>query len=55
MKENNQKDSIAARLATWLIKRSSIYTFMFQMSTWIEEEEKTKNITAKDEPNDTLR
>jgi hypothetical protein len=55
MEENNQKDSIGIRLAAWLVRRSSIYAFMFEMSDWLADDTQNKTITAKDEPDDTLR
>jgi hypothetical protein len=54
MKEIKEKEKISTRLAMWLIRRSSIYTFMFEMGDWMMDD-KNKTITAKDEPNDTLR
>ena len=55
MKENNQKDSIGIRLAAWLVRRSSIYAFIYEMGDWMMDDTNNKTITAKDEPNDTLR
>jgi len=55
MKENNQKDSIGIRIVSWLVRRSSIYAFIYEMGDWMMDDTQNKTITAKDEPNDTLR